>query len=582
MLKSPVTRALILLVLLASLILPACSAETTEAPPTQAPDEGQPPTEAPPPTEPPESVEEPTAAPAEEVFKSATFIFPQDFDNFNPLYTQSWFSTVTQQLWNCWAWTFDEGNNSIPVLLKEMPSAANGGISADGKVITMQLRDDLVWSDGDPLTSEDFVFTYEMATSDKNLVATRYPYNQVASVQAPDERTVVFSFYQPFAPWTATLWQGLLPAHVLRPVFEAQGTLDTAGWNQSPSVGCGPYVLAERESARFARFASNENYWLGPPKIDEIMIRMVFDEANKVAVLKDGSADLGVYLEYETVPELQAAGVNIKNVFSGFTETWYFYLDPSQGHPALQDVRVRQAIALAIDPATITQELLLGQTQPAVNYWDNTPYNNPNLTPWPYDPARANQLLDEAGWVDSNGNGIRDLSGYELILTHGTTTRQVRLDSQARFIEQLAQVGIQVEPHDYVLETLLSGYNQGGPAVTGQLDIWQYASVTSFPDPDTPEWLCSQIPAFGNPDGENWTRVCNEELDRLFQEQIALVDTAQRQAHFHQISRIIYDNVYMLGIWQDPDLWAVGSRLQNVRLSGATPFFNIHEWDIIP
>ena len=165
-------------------------------------------------------MEEPTAEPpGEDVFKTATFIFPQDFDNLNPLYTQSWFSTVTQQLWNCWPWVFDEGNNPIPVLLKEMPSAANGGISPDGKVITMYLRDDLVWSDGEPLTSEDFVFTYEMARSDQNLVATRYPYNQVASVQAPDDHTVVVSFQQPFAPWMATLWQGLLPAHILDPVF---------------------------------------------------------------------------------------------------------------------------------------------------------------------------------------------------------------------------------------------------------------------------------------------------------------------------------------------------------------------------
>jgi peptide/nickel transport system substrate-binding protein len=252
------------------------------------------------------------------------------------------------------------------------------------------------------------------------------------------------------------------------------------------------------------------------------------------------------------------------------------------GHPALQDVRVRQAIALAVDQASVTQEILLGQTQPAVSYWDNTPYSDPSLTPWPYDPARANQLLDEAGWIDTNGNGIRDQFGTELILSHATTPRTDRQAAQARFAEQLAQVGIQLDLYSYSLEYLLSGYNQNGPAATGQLDIWQYASVTSFPDPDTPEWLCSEFPAFGNPDGQNWSRVCDEELDSLFKQQIAQVDLAQRQATFQQISRIIYEKVYMLGIWQDPDLWGLGARLQNVRLSGATPFFSIREWDLTP
>jgi peptide/nickel transport system substrate-binding protein len=309
---------------------------------------------------------------------------------------------------------------------------------------------------------------------------------------------------------------------------------------------------------------------------------MLFDQVQRVAAMKDGSADLSVYPTYEEASDLRAAGIELRNVFSGYDEVWYFLLDPDLGHPALQDQRVRQAIALAIDVQTVTQEILLGQTKPAVNYWDNTPYTDPNLTPWPYDPARASQLLDEAGWVDSNGNGTRDQSGTELILSYATTTRPDRLAAQARFVEQLAQVGVGLDPFDYNLEYLLAGYNQNGPAATGQLDIWQYASTASFPDPDTPEWLCSQIPAFGNPEGQNWTRVCDEELDRLFQEQSTQVDFAQRQATFHQISRIIYEKVYMLGIWQDPDLWGLGARLQNVRLSGASPFFSIMEWDLAP
>ena len=100
-------------------------------------------------------------APAEP--KVATFIWTQEFDTLNPLYTNMWFSSITHQLWNCWAWDFDDQNNPQPGAgHRDAQSVENGGISADGKTITMKLRDDLVWSDGTPITAEDFVFTYQM------------------------------------------------------------------------------------------------------------------------------------------------------------------------------------------------------------------------------------------------------------------------------------------------------------------------------------------------------------------------------------------------------------------------------------
>ena len=117
-------------------------------------------------------------APKEEApDKVATFIWTQEFDTLNPLYTNMWFSAITQQLWNCWAWDFDEVNNPIPVLVTEMPSEANGGVSADGTVLTLTLRDDLVWSDGEPLDSADFIFTYDMAKGTSYLITTESPIN---------------------------------------------------------------------------------------------------------------------------------------------------------------------------------------------------------------------------------------------------------------------------------------------------------------------------------------------------------------------------------------------------------------------
>jgi peptide/nickel transport system substrate-binding protein len=419
-----------------------------------------------------------------------------------------------------------------------------------------------------------------MTMSPKNTVASTFPYDKLEKVEAPDPKTVVMTFKEPFAAWQATLWHGLLPAHILRPVFEKEGTIDNAEWNRAPTVGCGPFVFKEWESGSFIRFVANENYWLGRPKIDEIFIRIVPDDASQVAALKAGDADLGTFIAYSDIPTLEQAGVHMVKVFSGYNEGWYFYLHPEKGHPALKDVRVRQAIALAFDRFSVCKDLLLGLTKPPATYWANTPWQDPTLEPWPYDPERAKQLLDEAGWKDTNGDGVRDKDGVELVLTLGTTTREIRRDVQAVAQQQLAQVGIKLELANADSDIFFGSYGEGGPCATGQYDIFEYSTTPQYPDPDTADWLCSEIPSDENPSGVNWQSVCDEELDGLFKLQATQVDPAERQQTFHKITRLIYEKVYWLGVWEDPDIWAVGPRLKNVRLSGATPFFNIVEWDL--
>lgn len=525
----------------------------------------------------------PTSPPVER--KVATFIWTQEFDTLSPLYTNMWFSAITFQIWNCYAWDYDDLINPHPVLVKEMPSAANGGISADSKVITLKLRDDLVWSDGTPLTSADLLFTYQMTMDPKNAVASTYPYSELEGLEAPDEHTVVMTFKEPFASWQATFWKGIIPAHILKPVYEKDGTLDNAAWNRDAKVGCGPFVLDEWQSGSFARFVANENYWLGKPKIDEVFIRFVPDDASQVAALKAGEGDLGAFIAYSDIPDLEKAGIKMVNNFSGYNEGLYFYLGyqeegPPRGHPALQDVRVRQAIALATNRAGLCQDLLLGLTVPAATDWDKTPWVDPSIQPWPFDPERAKALLDDAGWKDSNGDGVRDKDGVELVLKYGTTTREIRKDTQAVFQQQLAAVGIKVDLLNYDSDTYFSGYGQGGPCATGQLDIFQYSTTANFPDPDVAEWRCDSIPSDEAPEGTGWQAVCDPDLDALFKLQSTQVDFQQRQQTFYQITKMLYEKVYWLGFWQDPDIWAVGPNLKNVKLSGATPFFNIYEWDM--
>jgi ABC-type transport system substrate-binding protein len=202
-------------------------------------------------------VEKVVTATPEPTQKVITFAWTQEPDTLNPYYTNMWFSTILHQLYSCWAWEYDDQNVAFPKLVTELPSVDNGGVSEDGTVITLKLRDDIVWSDGTPITADDFLFTYEMIMDPGNAVASRNPYDLVASVEAPDPQTVVMTFDEPFAPWQAQLWKGVLPKHVLQPVFEAEGSIDEAEWNRQSPVGCGPYVADTWESGSYIRFVKN-------------------------------------------------------------------------------------------------------------------------------------------------------------------------------------------------------------------------------------------------------------------------------------------------------------------------------------
>ncbi|MFN2197843.1 MAG: ABC transporter substrate-binding protein, partial [Anaerolineales bacterium] len=288
---------------------PAAEEPAAEEPVAEEPAAEEPAAEEPAAEEP--TAEEPAAEePAMEEPKIVTFAWTQEPDSLNPFYTDMWFSSILQQLYLCWAWEFDDQNLPFARLVTEVPSKENGGLSEDGMTITLNLRDNIVWSDGTPITSKDFKFTYDMIMSDANAVNSQYPYDYLDSLETPDDLTVVMNFAEPFAAWQATFWLGILPAHVLQPVFDAEGSLMEADWNLAPTVGCGPYVFGEWESGSYLRFVKNENYWKGQANIDEVFLQFVPDDAAQTAALIAGDADLGTFPPLSDIPALEDAGLD--------------------------------------------------------------------------------------------------------------------------------------------------------------------------------------------------------------------------------------------------------------------------------
>jgi peptide/nickel transport system substrate-binding protein len=588
--------------LLSALILAACGQGPAATAPTQAPAQATaapaptqvPPTAAPTkvpptvaPTQPP-----PTEAPKAASAKVVRVAFTQEPNSLSPLYTDMWFSAVVRDLYLATGLIeYNDKNEPIPWIAKEIPSLANQGISADGKTITYKLRENIKWSDGQPLTAEDYVFTWEMIMADGNVVISRDPFDTyVEKVEAPDPQTLVITFTEPYAAWQAKIFSNVngtqaIPKHVLQPVFEKEGTIDNAEWNRNPTVSFGAFLFKEWESGSHLIFAANPDFFLGAPKVDQVFIKIVPDDSAQVAAIKADDVDIGVFIAYSDMPDLQKLGtLDLVKVVSGYKEGWYFNLsteEATKGHPALQDVNVRRAIVMAVDRDKICQELLYGLTKPALSVWDGTPYADPKLEPIPYNPEEAKKLLDAAGWK-VGGDGIRAKDGVPLKLRYVTTSREVRKNTQVVVQQMLRDVGVDTELIDHSADVFFNSYSDDGPLATGQYDITQWSTVTSFPDPDIVELLCKEIPTDDNPEGTNWAFVCDEELDSLFTQASITLDMQARTEIFFKIAQRVRDQVYWVSIWDDPDWWTVSKKIKNVKLSGATPFWNCYEWELEP
>jgi peptide/nickel transport system substrate-binding protein len=508
-------------------------------------------------------------------------------DNLNRAYTTMWYALIVLDMLNPGLWAWNDKLQPSLEMAAQFPTKENGLISEDGLTITIPLNKDAKWSDGEPVTADDFVFTYEMIVDPANTVMTTWPYaDYLESVTAQDDHTLVLKFTESFAPWATTIFDFVMPEHVLRPVFEAGGTIDNADWNRNLTVVNGAFVLKEWEAASHIILEANANYWRGRPVLDQIHVLIVPDDEAQMAAIKAGDTDIGVFLSYADIPMLEALpDVDVVTVLSGYNESWFFNLNTDataakNGHPALQDVRVRQAIAYAVDFDALCQELLFGGTYPPGTPWEETPFNYPDANLYQYDPDKAKALLDEAGWVDTNGDGTRDKDGVELVLIYSTTAgREVREQTQVVAQQYLADVGIGITIQNGSYDVFWNSYGDGGPIATGSYDLAQWSSQPEgFPDPGDNQWLCSEIPSDESPAGNNWYGICDPEMEALFRAQEVEMDPNQRIELYHEIGRIMTEKVYWLGVWHDNDVWTINKRAKNVKISGADCFWNCFEW----
>jgi peptide/nickel transport system substrate-binding protein len=525
--------------------------------------------------------------------------FAQEPDSMNGFYSSMAFAQWANDLVNASLWDIDENLAPVPVLVEEIPSVENGGISEDYMSYTIKLKEGLLWSDGAPLTAADLVFTYTaVADPANNMLQGSSIREALVSVEQVDDLTFTLNFNSPKpfpedmagSPGLSTI----LPAHIFQPIYEAEGTIEFAEENQDPTVFSGPYVLTEWRRGESMTFDANPNYVFGSPKIGRVIIRFFPNTDSQYAALAAGQLDFVPNVSEGNIPTVAASRDDIKitTVFGGYIESLWLNLrtdeHPRAGHPALKDVRVRQAIRYALDREAITSTLLAGATSPTDSIYAGSPFELDSLGVTTHDLAAAEALLDEAGWVDSNGDGTRDKDGVELVLRYSTTTAGWRNNIQAVVQQQLAAAGIGTILEAYPASEFFGAWANNGINAIGEYDIAQYANNTALTNPanvTVDEALnCDQIPNEANPGGQNFTGFCSREMDAASDVTKSSLDPAERLQAAYTIQQIMKEQAPLINLFPRGDNYAyITSRFVGEPRIGSgvgNQWFDIVNWEL--
>ncbi len=470
-----------------------------------------------------------------------------------------------------------------------------------GTTWTFHLRPNLKWSDGQPLTSADVVFTFNRLIFNDAIPSSSRDVLQVDGkpflVSAPDSLTVVFALPAPYAPFLLSAGATeILPEHILGPQLAA-GTFNSSWGVGTPPeqiVGAGAFRLKELVPGQRVVVERNPYYWRNGengdtfPKLDRIVLTVVPDQNAELLKFKAGELDL-LTVRGEDFADLQAGaaaggytmyqpGPTLSTMFLFFNQT------PGGSTPVKRawftDVQFRRAVAHAIDRETIVRNVFHGLAQPA---WTDvspalTNFHNPNVARYPYDLAKAKALLDAAGYVDRNGDGIReDAHGnpVEFVLTTNSESTQ-RVSIATLILDDLKKLGFKVSFTPMQFNALCNNLNEGRGweacimGLTGTLDpnngrnVWHSSGQLHMwyprePQPATP-----------------W----EAEIDGIFDRAVKELDPAKRQALYFRWQEISAEQLPLIHTVVPQSLYAVRNRVQGLRPAPLSLAHNIDEWSI--
>ena len=456
-----------------------------------------------------------------------------------------------------------------PVLAAEIPTVENGGLAADGTSVTWSLKEGVTWSDGALFTAEDVKFTYEYVANAETAAVTSNTYTAIDNVEVIDPTTVKITFKQPNPAWALPFvgTNGLIiPKHIFEEYAGAKSKEAPA--NLLP-VGTGAFQVAEFKPGDIVVYTANPNFReADKPFFSRVELKGGGDAASAArAVLQTGDADFAWNLQVEAsvLEELAKGGkgITVPNPGGLVERLELNFSDPNTEvdgerasitvpHPFFSDLRVRQAVALAIDRESIANQLY-GPAGVATSNLLVAPPNfaSPN-TRFVFDLEKAAALLDEAGWIDSDGDQIRDKDGLNLQVVFQTSANPLRQKTQEIIKQALESIGFGVELKA-IDSTVFFNNDPANPETLRHFyaDIQMYTSGNSSADPGDflAAFTCAEIAQKANDWSKaNPTRWCNPEYDALVAQAKTELDPAKREALLIQLNDILINEVVVIPV----------------------------------
>jgi peptide/nickel transport system substrate-binding protein len=464
----------------------------------------------------------------------------------------------------------DPHGNPVPMLAVSVPTQTNGGISADGLTVRYRLRRNARWSDGVPVTARDVIWSWKAIEDADNDVVSRHGYDDVRSIDAPDPYTVIVHLQHPFSPFVNTFFAesdqpyDIVPAHVL----SRYPDINHVPFDAAPSVSDGPFEFVRWQRGDRIELAANDGFFEGAPHLRRISIAFVPNEDTAINLLATHAIDYVQQPSIQTFPRLRAlpdsriAWVNV-NGFEG--------VELNCSHQELTDVRVRAAIAAALDKDSFTRQLTYGQETTATEDLPDWIWAfDPSVKSVPFDPPAAKALLARAGWI-AGADGIARKNGRPLELQLVTDTAAATHRSESLLIQAaLRRVGVLVSVKYYPLDILYAPQAMGGIQHGGKFDLLVYGWYAGIDPDNSSQFTCDNFP----PHGYNDPRYCNPTMDAAQAVALTHYDRATRKAAYAKIERLLATDNPMVFFW-----WQRQQEAISVDFHGFAPNPVIESWN---
>lgn len=487
----------------------------------------------------------------------------QEPPNLWPLNTLV-FGGLPESMYGRDLWEWNKDREIFPVMAEEIPTFENGMVvtTEEGDTaVTITLREGIVWSDGTPITTHDcevwHTIRSDPSTSD-SVGRGNYP-NIVKSFEVIDERTFTITYTGTFPDYLSVSEQPecKYPAHIFEPAIADGGKLENSPYfTTGPSVGYGPYIMTTWNIGENMIFEKNPNWDGDEPAWDRIIWQFITDSSQMQNALEAGEVDLTFNWSDNLQPSYAAIdGVETFFAPAVFADALWIRTGPNgnlpeRGGSALEDVNVRKAIVHAMD-RQLWVEQLVGPGVPVPLSWYPPALWPEDLPYLDYDPELAVQLLADAGWTDTNGDGTVDKDGIELAnLRLVTTENELRNNYQLVIQEALAEVGIGTEIQIIPATTLFASFADRGTLTTyeWELAIFANSSQPLNPAGDADSYHCASIPSAENPDGFNPWQFCNPRYDEV---DILISQTnpgPERDALIEEAVKLFYEHQFWHGL----------------------------------